>query len=160
METSLFGPLEDLALSFLRPAHPLDRAPYAEPGQLAALFGSLEPSNVVLLFNALVCELSVLVVSGDAAKITPALESLRALLYPLKWPYAYVPVLPVAIVELLQSPTPVLCGGHPELLEVIPDDICLVVADLDQNQVRERAGMGGGGGGVGALTGTPRAARV
>lgn len=62
-------------------------------------------------------------------------EALCHLLYPIKWQHVYIPVLPYALVDIVDAPTPYLMGLHSG---VHTGDMHLdgvVVVDLDQNQV-------------------------
>lgn len=67
--------------------------------------------------------------------LTVVAEALCHLLYPIKWQHVYIPVLPYALVDIVDAPTPYLMGLHSG---VHTGDMHLdgvVVVDLDQNQV-------------------------
>lgn len=83
---------------------PYSNMPHIETSQLKTLFHSLEPKNVIHLINALLCEVSVLVVATTIDILTPVLEALLALMYPLEWPYIYIPVLPASLSGLFDAP--------------------------------------------------------
>lgn len=62
------------------------------------LFRLLEPKVIIEIFNAMLCEVSVLLLADSVDELTPCLEALNALLHPMKWPFVYVPVLPLSLV--------------------------------------------------------------
>ena len=128
-------------LPFLLPAAPLfDNLPCLEASVLGALFDSLSLTHVLQVWNAVLCELPCLFVSAEIQKLTPALESLAALLYPMKWPYVYIPVLPIFLTDVLDAPQPFLIGAPREVLQQLPDAIVsgetnIVIVDLDRDAV-------------------------
>ena len=99
------------------------------------LFGRLEPSNILTIFNCLLCEVPVLVVSAHVELLTPALEAIVALLYPLQWPYIYIPLLPLALTDMLAAPVPFLIGTLSEALNEPPWPDHALVVDLDKNML-------------------------
>lgn len=55
---------------------------------------SLRPKGVLELFAAILQEGRILLHSTKPALLAAVAEGVFALMYPLQWPYAYVPVLP------------------------------------------------------------------
>ncbi|CAM9472624.1 unnamed protein product, partial [Sphacelaria rigidula] len=55
---------------------------------------SLRPQGVINLFAAVLQEGRILLHSTKPALLAAVAEGIFALMYPLQWPYAYVPVLP------------------------------------------------------------------
>lgn len=55
---------------------------------------SLRPKGVLQLFAAILQEGRILLHSTKPALLAAVAEGVFALMYPLQWPYAYVPVLP------------------------------------------------------------------
>jgi DENN (AEX-3) domain/Domain found in Dishevelled, Egl-10, and Pleckstrin (DEP)/uDENN domain/PH domain/dDENN domain len=101
------------------------------------LFERLEPRYILMVFNALLCESSVVLVSAELSILTPCAEAISALLYPMKWPYIYIPVLPSSLTDIFEAPQPYLIGTLPEALSEPPWPVGLVV-DLDNNAVSGR----------------------
>ena len=64
------------------------------------LFRLLEPKVIIEIFNAMLCEVSVLLLADSVDELTPCLEALNVLLHPMKWPFVYVPVLPLSLVGM------------------------------------------------------------
>jgi hypothetical protein len=48
--------------------------------------------------------------SNNIEFLCPVCEALLALLFPLKWPFLYIPVLPLSLVDVIQAPQPFLIG--------------------------------------------------
>eukprot|EP00808_Paulinella_micropora_P020093 g73886.t1 len=107
--------------------------PPSTAAYLCILLGLLEPFKVVTLLNALLSELPVLLLSSNLAVLTPALEALKTLLLPFRWPFLYIPVLPLSLCDMFEAPQPFLVGSAPEALHFLPQGSSVVVADLDQN---------------------------
>lgn len=99
------------------------------------LFSKLEPANIVTLFNCLLCELPILVVASRIEVLTPCLDALLALMFPLSWPYIYIPLLPSSLTEMLNAPVPFLCGTTPDALAGGASPLHAVIVDLDGNKV-------------------------
>lgn len=77
--------------------------------------------NVLLCFSALLNDQKCLICSRSFNRVTEACRALIALLYPLKYSYVYIPVLPKSVLEVLCSPTPFLVGIHVNFKEFMPD---------------------------------------
>ena len=79
---------------------------------LRPLLRRLEPKHVVLLYTAVLCERSVLVLSASASDLVASLEAIRALLHPLEWPHIYIPLTPPhrELLEIFEAPVPYLAG--------------------------------------------------
>ena len=43
-------------------------------------------------------------------------ETILCLLYPFRWHHAYIPLLPVQILECVQAPLPYILGVHSDFL--------------------------------------------
>ena len=68
------------------------------------------------LLAAALAERKIIVHSSDLSRIAPLVEALDALLYPLKWAHAFVPVLPRAMLEVAEAPQPYILGVHTDWL--------------------------------------------
>jgi hypothetical protein len=104
--------------------------------ELSVLFEHLAPSNLITLINCILCEFNVVCISSRLSVLTPALESLMTLMFPLQWPFTYIPLLPTALNGVLGSPVPFIVGCLTEALDDLP---CMpenaVIVDLDNNQI-------------------------
>lgn len=68
------------------------------------IFHALDIDNILILFNALLCEKQVLLHSTHLSLLGTVAETLCALLFPFKWHHIYIPLLPQKCLEFLQAP--------------------------------------------------------
>jgi hypothetical protein len=104
---------------------------------LELLFRCLGPAGVVTLYAASLQESRILLHSTNMSILSPVAEGMFALMYPLQWPYAYVPVLPRILLEHVESPQPFVLGVHSSWLKDMSPDVYedLVVVDCDRGMV-------------------------
>uniref|UniRef100_A0A4W5JRQ1 SET binding factor 2 n=1 Tax=Hucho hucho TaxID=62062 RepID=A0A4W5JRQ1_9TELE len=79
---------------------------------VALLFQQLGIQNVLSLFCAVLTEHKVLFHSTSYQRLGEASRALEALMFPLKYSYPYIPILPSRLLEVLSSPTPFIIGVH------------------------------------------------
>lgn len=97
-----------------------------------------DEDNIVHILESMIMEQKILIhgeVLGDITKIS---EALLSLLYPLQWPFVYIPLVPPSLVDYLHAPLPFVMGIHSSnfLMEsVIPVMPQCVVVNLDQKVV-------------------------
>jgi hypothetical protein len=129
--TSVRFTLGNRSIEFSRP--PLNQLPLLDI-DLTQLFRLLSVNNVLTLLSAALSEQRILFVSTDYHVLGLAAESLNALLFPLKWRYVYIPVLPSSMLDYLSAPMPFIIGIHKEHLprkrEQL-DELVVVMADED-----------------------------
>ena len=93
--------------------------------------------NIVTLFELLLTEYKVILVSEHASMLTLTCESLCSWLYPFYWHHILIPVLPARLISYLQAPVPFLVGiqkeSFPEWKEDgwKPSDAAVVDIDND-----------------------------
>ena len=112
------------------------------------LFKLLSLPTILKLFSALLTERKIVICTKHVALLCPVAETLKALLFPFKWQYICIlfclnyfhldiPVLPIQITGIFQSPTPFLVGMHTHNIErdlfIQPD---IFIFDLDQDFCR------------------------
>lgn len=101
------------------------------------LFDCLDVDNILLLWNALIMEHKVLLVSSQYSILTVCAEILTSLLFPMRWCHLYVPLLPRFICPMLDAPVPYLCGVAREdwshALNFVSRET--IIVDLDRNTV-------------------------
>ncbi|CAM2098816.1 unnamed protein product [Caretta caretta] len=102
---------------------------------VALLFRQLGITNVLCLFCAALTEHKILFLSSSYQRLTDACRALLALMFPLKYSFTYVPILPAQLLEVLSTPTPFIIGVssifHSETQELLD----VVIADLDGGTV-------------------------
>uniref|UniRef100_A0A286ZQ78 SET binding factor 2 n=1 Tax=Sus scrofa TaxID=9823 RepID=A0A286ZQ78_PIG len=79
---------------------------------VALLFQQLGIQNVLSLFCAVLTENKVLFHSASFQRLSDACRALESLMFPLKYSYPYIPILPAQLLEVLSSPTPFIIGVH------------------------------------------------
>ena len=136
-------PLRDFpAVPF--PIFPLSQGYLTESSVLAAdsedssrfFAGILELVTVdvaIDVWSAALQESKILIHSAVRGRPTAFAESLTALLYPFLWQHTYLPVVPSALVDCVESPMPFILGMSSGLFESIPrtrlEDVYVV--DID-----------------------------
>ena len=75
-------------------------------------------------------------ISSSVTKLCIFMDFMKTLLYPFKWPYAFIPILPLCLLDYLGSPTPFLIGMLTEHKKFIPkselDSLCIVNLDTGE----------------------------
>ena len=102
------------------------------------LFAALSVPNVLLVIGCLLQENKVALLSSQYALLTPVAEALVSLMFPFRWQGLYIPIIPYAMLDILDSPVPFLLGLHRRYLEeVLPSrrPRGVVYVDLDTDSV-------------------------
>uniref|UniRef100_A0A673J7N1 Myotubularin-related protein 13-like n=1 Tax=Sinocyclocheilus rhinocerous TaxID=307959 RepID=A0A673J7N1_9TELE len=103
---------------------------------VALLFQQLGIQNVLSLFCAVLTEHKVLFHSSSYQRLGEACRALESLMFPLKYSYPYIPVLPSRLLEVLSSPTPFIIGVHSMFQSEIQELLDVVIADLDGGTIK------------------------
>ncbi|XP_068197560.1 myotubularin-related protein 13 isoform X2 [Antennarius striatus] len=103
---------------------------------VALLFQQLGIQNVLSLFCAVLTEHKVLFHSTSYQRLEEACRALEALMFPLKYSYPYIPILPSRLLEVLSSPTPFIIGVHSMFQNEIEDLLDVIIADLDGGTIK------------------------
>ncbi|GAA6102774.1 myotubularin-related protein 5 isoform X1 [Tachysurus ichikawai] len=77
---------------------------------VAQLFRQLGIVNVLYLFCAALTEHKILFLSKSYQRLTDSCRALLAIMFPLKYSFTYVPILPGKLLEVLSTPTPFIIG--------------------------------------------------
>jgi len=106
---------------------------------LFALFRCLDIPDVVVLFEYVLSESRIILLSSHTAMLHLASAAIVQLLYPLKWAGVFIPVLPARLIQALEAPCPYIIGieRRYEAVELPEDDFVLV--DLDQGVIEATA---------------------
>ena len=102
---------------------------------LYPLFRCLTLSNIITLFEYVLSESRIILLSSHTSMLHLAVAAITHLLYPLKWASILIPVLPARLIQALDAPCPYVVGieRRYECLEYPEDDFVLV--DLDNNSI-------------------------
>ena len=116
-------PVNDVHLLVSRP--PLNCLNNIRAFSLYPLFATLSIDDVVLVWEHVMAECKVLVVSRHLALLNTVLESLALFLFPLYWQHVYIPVLPASMWNFIHAPVPYMIGVHADCksIELIPSDV-------------------------------------
>lgn len=108
-----------------------------ESTELSDLYQALGPDLLIIVFSSLLLERNVIIYSENISILSSCILGLQTLLYPFQWQYTIVTILPENLVDICQSPTPVLAG----LLEPIKFDIeDGIVIDLNTRSLVQKCG--------------------
>ncbi|CAB9508037.1 DENN domain-containing protein 5B [Seminavis robusta] len=102
------------------------------------IFACLSPGNIMTLLGCLMEESRVALCSRHYALLAPIAEALLSFLFPLQWQGMYIPVMPYALLDILDAPVPFLVGLHIRyLIETKPDmrPQGVVFVDIDRDIV-------------------------
>ncbi|CAM9545743.1 unnamed protein product [Lampetra planeri] len=102
---------------------------------VAILFRQLGIRHVLNLFCAAVTEHKVLFHSSSYQRLSDACRAMLALMFPLKYSYPYIPILPAQLLEVLSTPTPFIIGVHSMFINHLPDLLDVIVVELDGGTV-------------------------
>uniref|UniRef100_A0A8C0IIS2 SET binding factor 2 n=1 Tax=Bubo bubo TaxID=30461 RepID=A0A8C0IIS2_BUBBB len=103
---------------------------------VALLFQQLGIQNVLSLFCAVLTENKVLFHSASFQRLSDACRALESLMFPLKYSYPYIPILPAQLLEVLSSPTPFIIGVHSVFRSDIHELLDVIIADLDGGTIK------------------------
>ncbi|XP_066556941.1 myotubularin-related protein 13 isoform X2 [Amia ocellicauda] len=103
---------------------------------VALLFQQLGIQNVLSLFCAVLTEHKVLFHSTSYQRLGDACRALESLMFPLKYSYPYIPILPSRLLEVLSSPTPFIIGVHSVFQSEIQELLDVIIADLDGGTIK------------------------
>ncbi|KYB25414.1 DENN domain-containing protein 2B isoform X2 [Tribolium castaneum] len=99
------------------------------------------PTEILLrIFASLLLERKVVLISCVISKLSCCVDALQSILYPFSWPHTFIPILPQCLWDVVESPTPVICG----ILSVaIVNDHKIengIVVDLDTGNIMSEEG--------------------
>jgi hypothetical protein len=74
------------------------------------IFKCLSIENIVTLFELLLTEYKIILLSDHASILTLVCETVCGWLYPFSYYHIYIPVLPLRLLNYIQAPMPFLVG--------------------------------------------------
>uniref|UniRef100_A0A669BHM0 SET binding factor 1 n=1 Tax=Oreochromis niloticus TaxID=8128 RepID=A0A669BHM0_ORENI len=102
---------------------------------VAQLFRQLGTTNVLCLFCAALTEHKILFLSSSYQRLTDACRALLAIMFPLKYSFTYIPILPGKLLEVLSTPTPFIIGVNSFFRSETQELLDVIIADLDGGTV-------------------------
>ncbi|KAK6191595.1 hypothetical protein SNE40_003242 [Patella caerulea] len=110
--------------------------------QYDCLLPYLGTDKLIKVFSSLLLERRIILCSNNLSCLTQAIHAIVALLYPFHWQHIYIPILPVAMLDVCCSPTPYLIGiltSHlNQVLDMPLDEV--VIVDLDKKNIIRSVG--------------------
>lgn len=100
-----------------------------------ALFRCLSIPNIVTLFEYVLAESKIILLSSHTAMLHLASMAIVNLLYPFKWAGVFIPVLPARLIQTIEAPCPYIVGieRRYEPADYPEDEYVLV--DLDSDMI-------------------------
>uniref|UniRef100_A0A8C3GC36 SET binding factor 1 n=1 Tax=Cyclopterus lumpus TaxID=8103 RepID=A0A8C3GC36_CYCLU len=114
---------------------PIDDSLPVSGSTVAQLFRQLGIVNVLYLFCAALTEHKILFLSSSYQRLTDACRGLLAIMFPLKYSFTYVPILPGKLLEVLSTPTPFIIGVNSFFRSETQELLDVIIADLDGGTV-------------------------
>ena len=117
----------------------INELPGSRNTDLYPLFRALTIPNIVVLFEYVLAESRIILLSSHTAMLHAVSNALVELIWPLKWAGVFIPVLPARLIQALEAPCPYICGieRRYENVQLPEDDFVLV--DLDNNEIESTA---------------------
>lgn len=81
-----------------------------EEKDLQKLCRTMNSTLLKKVFASLLLERKVILVSCVLSLLSSCIEALQSILYPFSWPHTLIPVLPHTLYEIVEAPTPLICG--------------------------------------------------
>uniref|UniRef100_A0A671Y213 SET binding factor 1 n=1 Tax=Sparus aurata TaxID=8175 RepID=A0A671Y213_SPAAU len=114
---------------------PIDDSLPISGSSVAQLFRQLGIVNVLYLFCAALTEHKILFLSSSYQRLTDACRGLLAIMFPLKYSFTFVPILPGKLLEVLSTPTPFIIGVNSFFRSETQELLDVIIADLDGGTV-------------------------
>ena len=102
---------------------------------LMPLFKCLSVPNIVLVFQHVLAEGKLVLVSSSYTLLTPVAEAIRALQYPFKWQNVFIPILPTNLAYTIRAPVPFIVGLHRSFMDEIRVPAEVMQVDLDRDRI-------------------------
>jgi hypothetical protein len=100
-----------------------------------ALFRCLSIPNIVTLFEYVLAESKIILLSSHTAMLHLASLAISNLLYPFKWAGVFIPILPARLVQTIEAPCPYIVGIERRYEPAEYPDDEYVLVDLDNNSI-------------------------
>lgn len=77
-------------------------------------------------------EFKIVLFSQSHLRLQQSCHAIISLMYPFQYTHVYIPLLPSALIEVLNTPTPFIMGCHASLRDEIYDIYDVMMVDLDR----------------------------
>jgi hypothetical protein len=113
----------------------LNEIPGSRNIDIYALFRCLSIQNIVTLFEYVLQESRIILLSSHTAMLHLASMAIANLLYPFKWAGVFIPVLPSRLVQTIEAPCPYIVGIERRYEPAEYPDDEYVLVDLDNDSI-------------------------
>jgi pentatricopeptide repeat protein len=99
------------------------------------IFRYLSFHSISVLLAAILAERKIVLLTNNPSLLTPICEIIRSLLFPFRWQYAFIPLLPSILNHVSDAPMPIFIGinqTHQANYNLFNDNVCIVNIDTDQ----------------------------
>ena len=96
------------------------------------LFKATGPEILLIIFEYILMERSVILHCKNISVLSSCILALQSIIYPFRWKYVWISVIPENMLELTDSPVPILAGTLVELDDYINEG---VYVDLERSVV-------------------------
>jgi len=117
----------------------LNEIPGCRNTDLYALFRALSIPNIVTLFEYVLGESRIILLSSHTSMLHLVSHALISLIYPLKWSAVFIPILPARLIQALEAPCPYIVGVERRYDNLVFPDEDYVIVDLDENVIESTA---------------------
>jgi hypothetical protein len=100
-----------------------------------ALFRCLSNHNIITLFEYVLAESKIILLSSHTAMLHLASMAIVNLLYPFQWCGVFIPILPARLVQTIEAPCPYIVGIERRYEPVDYPDDDYVLIDLDNDSI-------------------------
>lgn len=104
----------------------------------SSLLWHLGTERVISLFHAVLTQQRVCVHSLHLEELTPSVEAVANLIFPLQWQCPFIPLCPIELASIIESPTPLMMGVSSTYFECpdnIPDESAVYLVSIDQGAI-------------------------
>ncbi|KAG9190685.1 hypothetical protein G6011_08773 [Alternaria panax] len=100
-----------------------------------ALFRCMSIPNIITLFEYVLSEAKIILLSSHTAMLHLASMAITNLLYPFQWAGVFIPVLPARLVQTIEAPCPYIVGIERRYEPTHYPDDDYVLVDLDADSI-------------------------
>lgn len=117
----------------------INELPGSRNTDLYPLFRALTIPNIMVLFEYVLAESRIILLSSHTSMLHSVSKALVELIWPLKWAGIFIPILPARLIQALEAPCPYICGIERRYDNVqLPEDD-FVLIDLDNDEIESTA---------------------
>lgn len=92
--------------------------PVVSQESLKILFRVLDIEKIIFLFECVLLEKKIFIISNHKSLITHVTEALISLIYPFQWNHVLIPILPDNLKSYTEAPVPFIIGINQNSLEI------------------------------------------